>query len=123
GRPALEHADPAVMRQDLRPALHIGRSGEDGIERGPDQDLVHRVHHGPTIDTATRRHPGRRRISAFRGRSAASSAREYPRRIEVWPSAWVTWSKRSARDPTAKASVASRERRRSETMTARRAIR
>src|ERR1043166_3410004 len=117
---------PAVVGKDLGPALHLARAAEDAIGRRRHPEGIHGAHQAAVSQPATSRAPGRRitcaRMPAWASRAAGEVVRT-PRRSEVSPSLQVLGSKPSARLATRHPSSANGERRRSATITARRATR
>src|SRR5712691_8575814 len=124
---ALQHPHPAIVAEQGRPFFDLHGRLEHPRERGAHPDPVDGAHQTPAgRQVATRRRPGRRSTRASTpaaARRARSSPVVYPRRIEVIPSAMVNGSNPSARAPHQKAVGPSRLRRRSATITPRRASR
>src|SRR3989475_478368 len=143
--PALEEPHPAIVRQDLRPALDLRRRFEGSLHGSADRGLIEGAHsktsdvrHQTSVfrsdwrlmsigaHAATIRHPGR--YCATAGTPALvsivlNSRRVYPRRSDSTAS-WRVW-RRSPRpnDAIQTPAIARRERRRSARTTARRATR
>src|SRR5207248_6977197 len=118
--PALEEAHPPVVREDLRPALHVRCHMEHPIDGRPDHYAVDGDHaatiRAPRLYRATVGTPACRSMSS-------NSAFVYPRLSDTTASCRVTPLIARPTDAAHTPAMAARDRRRSASTTARRATR